>query len=343
MNNFWKDKKVLITGHTGFKGSWLALVLKFYGAELYGISDKKMKGIFTDIKLSNLYKEEKLFSILDIDNLRKFINNIQPEIVFHFAAQSLVPLAYQKPKETLEINSIGTYNVLEVSNQTKSIRSLILATTDKVYKNTNLWNKEVDELGGNEFYSISKVLAENIIEGFKNQYARDNLYLTVIRSGNVIGGGDRGEGRLLTDLLRSVKNGNDLEVRNPKSIRPWQDILDSVNGYINAAKYCFLQEKSEIFNLSSKENNEYTIEYLISKFIESWGSNINVNIITNNKFVETQELRLDSSKAKSILNWEPKVNLEESINKIVDWEKSNINGEANKITELQIKQFFEKL
>ncbi len=280
-NDFWKNKKVLITGHTGFKGSWLSLVLKNFGAKVYGVSHKKGPGVYNIIKLSEIFEEELISNITDnFEEVNTFVNKIKPEIIFHFAAQSLVPYAYLKPKETIETNILGTYNILNISNSCKSVKTLIIATTDKVYLNSDEWNTEESFLGGKEFYSVSKVAAEEIISSFKSLYKRNDLNISIIRSGNVIGGGDRGENRLTTDVLNSIINEKPITIRNPNSIRPWQYILDSLDGYIKAAEYSTLKNKSEIFNLNSEHNNKYTVEYLIEKYKLLWKSKIKIEVKT---------------------------------------------------------------
>ncbi len=339
--NLWKDKKILITGHTGFKGSWLSLVLKSFGAKLYGLSKSSKAGIYEDLNLNNIFEEE---SFLDISNnpekLGMFIQKINPEIVFHLAAQSLVPYAYHNPKETYETNIIGTYNVLEKSNKVENIKVIVISTTDKVYLNSEKWNSEDDDLGGREPYSTSKVATEFIIDDFKNIFSRNDLNISIVRSGNVIGGGDRAEKRLLNDLIYSIINKKTMHIRNPNGIRPWQDILDSVSGYLKVGEYTFQKNVSEIFNLNSKPNNEYTVERIINDFINIWGSDVDLSINEEKNLNESEILRLDSTKAEKILKWTPKISLEESLTNIVKWEKDNIENKAMDTSLEQIQDYF---
>jgi len=341
-NNFWKDKKVLITGHTGFKGSWLSLLLKNFEAKVYGVSHKKGVGVYDIINLSQIFEEELISNIIcDLEEINSFVNKIKPEIIFHFAAQSLVPYAYLQPKETIETNMLGTYNILNISNSCKSIETLVIATTDKVYLNSDEWNTEESPLGGKEFYSISKVGAEQIIASFKNLYKRHDLNISIIRSGNVIGGGDRGEKRLTTDVLNSIINKKPITIRNPNSIRPWQYILDSLDGYIKAAQYSTLHNESEIFNLNSEHNNSYTVEYLIEKYKSVWESKIKIEAERDNNLTESFVLRLDSSKAKKILNWNPKVLIDETIENIVNWEKYHLKSGSIEYSIKEINNYYE--
>ena len=227
------------------------------------------------------------------------------------------------------------------SNSCKSVKTLIIATTDKVYLNSDEWNTEESSLGGKEFYSISKVAAEQIISSFKSLYKRNDLNISIIRSGNVIGGGDRGENRLTTDVLNSIINEKPITIRNPNSIRPWQYILDSLDGYIKAAEYSTLKNKSEIFNLNSEHNNKYTVEYLIEKYKLLWKSKIKIEVKRENDLTESFVLRLDSSKARKILNWEPKVLIDETIENIVNWEKHHLNSQSIEYTINEINNYYE--
>ena len=218
--------------------------------------------------------------------------------------------------KTLKSNVIGTYNVLNEIVNSKCTDSLVIATTDKVYKNTSDYNKEDSPLGGNEFYSSSKVAAENVIEAFKNSTDLGNLSISTVRSG-VLGGGDGAHGRLLTDLITSIRNNEPVILRSPKSVRPWQDILDSLSGYLLVAENNYTQKTSNVFNLNSDLN--FTVEDIANLLINEWQSEIAIEKNQQNNFFETHLLRLDSSKARSVLNWREKVEIDEIIKKIVIW------------------------
>jgi CDP-glucose 4,6-dehydratase len=341
MNDSWKDKKVLITGHTGFKGSWLSLILNNFGAKVYGLSLSQNNGTYDLLELNKIMESEFFIDISDKkENIETYVNKVNPEIIFHFAAQSLVPYAFENPFETIKTNLLGTFNILDISNNNKDISTVVIATTDKVYLNSEEWNKENSLIGGKEFYSISKVFTEISIENFINLYKRENLNISVVRSGNVIGGGERGERRLLTDLYNSVVNNEPLNIRRKDSIRPWQDILDSLSGYIKVAEYSQKMQKSEVFNLNSRNNNGFTVGQLIELYLEFWDKKIKINYLEESNLTESAELRLDSSKAEKVLGWKPKISLHESLNRIVKWEKTNLDEKALNLSKEYINDYF---
>ena len=322
---FWKNKKVLITGHTGFKGSWLGIFLKNLDSEIYGISREDKKGLYQMANLKNIYEDELFFDLSSTDTASNFqqIEKINPDIVFHFAAQSLVYQGYKNPLDTLNSNIIGTFNVLNEISKCPDTKSVIVSTTDKVYKNSEFDNVEESPLGGKDFYSSSKVGQENVIEAFSR--LDNQLEISVVRSGNVIGGGDRAEKRLATDLIESLIANKNFILRKPKSIRPWQHVFDSIYGYLLVAQENYLDEKSEIYNLNSEINNKYDAEYLSKKFIELWDSKISIEIEKNEEFKEVDTLIINSSKAKDKLGWKPILPIDEMINETVLWEKQYIN------------------
>ena len=321
--NFWKNKRILITGHTGFKGSWLALLLNQLGANVYGLSDEKKEGIYEIVEKSQFLIKEYFENINNIDdeNAKKILGEIEPDIVFHFAAQSLVYKGYLYPKDTINTNILGTYNILDYVDKLTSAKTITVATTDKVYIKPQINNVETDELGGKDFYSASKAGAEFIIQAFLNNKERADLNVTVIRSGNVIGGGDRGEYRLMTDLINSIYSNKDFELRKPESIRPWQFVLDSLWGYLLATEDSYSNNRSEIFNLNSAVNNKYTAKRLVDLYLEYWGSGSPRVEVTKQMFQETDILTINSSKAENELGWVPIYNVEETIKQIVVWEK----------------------
>jgi CDP-glucose 4,6-dehydratase len=233
---FWSGKKVLITGNTGFKGSWLTLFLKNLGAEIYGVSREEKEGIY---KLANVHKiinKQLIYDIAsnDTSDLDNFVKTVNPDVIFHFAAQSLVYVGYVNPIDTLNTNVIGTYNVLNSIKKTSNLNSVVVSTTDKVYRDSSFENIESSPLGGKDFYSSSKVGTENVISAFLS--FNNSFNISTVRSGNVIGGGDRAEKRLVTDLINALITNSDFTLRKPKSIRPWQSVLDSILGYLLVAQ-----------------------------------------------------------------------------------------------------------
>lgn len=343
MENFWNNKKVLITGHTGFKGSWLSVILKQKNSSVFGLSDYSSKSdLYKKINASRFFTKEYKCDISDDGKkLSRILKNNQFDVVFHFAAQALVSTAYKYPLKTLKSNVIGTYNILNEVINSNCTESLVIATTDKVYKNTSQHNIENSSLGGNEFYSSSKVAAENVIEAFKNSTDLGNLKISTVRSGNVLGGGDGAQGRLLTDIIISIQKNEPVILRSPQSVRPWQDILDSLSGYLLVAENNFLKKTSNIFNLNSDLNSEFTVEDIANLLINEWQSEIKIKKSKVNNFFETNLLRLDSTKARDILKWKEKVGIEEIVKKIVVWEKSRTLKEIESNTIAQIEQYFD--
>ena len=339
--DFWKNKNVLITGHTGFKGSWLSLLLHELGSNIYGISDKKKEGIYEIVELSDILKKE---FFVDINTLSKkeaqeIFKIANPDIVFHMAAQSLVYEGYKNPLTTIETNVIGTFKILQYTDLESSAKTLVLATTDKVYRFPNSDNTEVAELGGKDFYSASKAGAEFVIEAYQGIKKRDELNLSVIRSGNVIGGGDRAEYRLIKEVIDSINLGKTFELRKPNSIRPWQFILDSLWGYLMAAQDNFTNKTNEVFNLNSELNNEFTAEKIVKIFFDNWEGKVPEIIITKEEFEEVDILKINSTKARDILNWTPIYDVKKTIMKIIEWENDFKNNKNIDVSISQIQKY----
>lgn len=322
-NSFWNGKTVIVTGHTGFKGSWLACVLKSLNVNVIGISDfKRLSDNYKNLNTKEVFEREEEIDIFnDYDKLETLrFDNV--DFVFHFAAQGIVSIANEKPLETINSNVIGTYNILNFVNNIHSVKTLIVATTDKVYLDTDGDNTEESRLGGKEFYSASKASSEHIISAFSNTMKREDLNIGIIRSGNVLGGGDGAKDRIITDLINCLKDNKDIFLRNPNSIRPWQYILDSLNGYLLTAQYCTKNKKDEVFNLNSELNNTYNVLDLTNEILDSWGSEINSQIIIENgDFYETDVLRINSKKANKVLNWDAIYSISDIAKSIVEWYK----------------------
>tara|TARA_B100001287_G_C22680592_1_gene530133 strand:- start:420 stop:1454 length:1035 start_codon:yes stop_codon:yes gene_type:complete len=334
---FWKNRKVLITGHTGFKGSWLACYLNYLGSEVYGLSDSEIiSENYERIDKKKTFQSEYILNISDNSNKLTKVFNQDFDFVFHLAAQGVVSTAKIKPLETLVTNIIGTFNVMNLVNENEKINGLVISTTDKVYSDTANSNLEESSLGGKEFYSASKASTEHIISAFINTISRKDLNIGVVRSGNVLGGGDGGKDRIVTDIINSLKNNEDIYLRNPGSIRPWQYILDSLNGYLMTGEYCVKNNQNEIFNLGSSENNEKKVMDLTENILKNWNSDKNIEIKQKqNSFYESEFLRIDSKKANNILGWQPLFDLEMISTAIVDWYKSD----NDEITIDQIDEF----
>ena len=346
--SFWKNKKVFVTGHTGFKGSWLCLFLSFLGAEVsgYSLKPKNKKSLFYEAKIKNLIKKSIIADVRNTSNLLNELKKSKSTIVFHLAAQALVRESYINPIETIETNIMGTANILNAISKNKLIKSSVIITSDKVYDiQKNKIFKEKDLLGGIDPYSASKVCSEHIFNSYINSFfhKKRRFSLATARAGNVIGGGDYSKDRLVPDIVKSVLLKKKIYLRNPKSIRPWQHVLEPINGYLILAEKLYqnkLMTKNQSWNFGPNLKNCKTVGYVAKYFSKQTGLKIKVLKEKNKLFKkETNLLRLDNTKSKNILKWQPKWNLHKSIKMILEW---NLQGEKfNKkdICFRQIKEY----
>ena len=329
IDNFWNGKKVLITGHTGFKGTWLTIWLKKLGANVIGYSLENYDNdkMFNDCNLSEKITDER-GDIRDFQKLKEVFEKHQPEIVFHLAAQALVRPSYEMPRETFESNLMGTVNILECIRQSNT-KGAVIITTDKVYKNKEwLWGyREDDELGGRDPYSGSKSCAEIAVDAYRQSFFKDqNKLVATARAGNVIGGGDWSKDRLIPDCIRFLKNNQDIEIRSPLSTRPWQHVLEPLEGYILLGKK-LLQEGQvdSAWNFGPKSELIQPVGVIVNQFLREWGSGV-MRDISNSKSSAPHEaklLSLDISKSIFKLRWKPKLNIQETIGLTASWYKSN--------------------
>ena len=330
--NFWKGKKVLVTGHTGFKGSWLSLWLQSLGAEVVGVS--------LDVPTTpSLYEQanvsENMISlredIRDVMAIRKIFQDHLPEIVFHLAAQPLVRLSYREPVETYETNVMGTLHVLEGIRSVDSVRSAVMITTDKCYQNKEwVWGyRETDTLGGHDPYSSSKGAAELLISSYRNSYFPQDKYsdhktaIASARAGNVIGGGDWAEDRLIPDIIRAFQNNKEVVIRNSKSTRPWQHVLEPLSGYLKLAEQLEKNgdQYAEAWNFGPAEIDARPVQWIVEKMAKLWGENANWINDKSEHPHEANYLKLDCSKAHMKLNWYPRWDISETLLRIVEWHK----------------------
>jgi len=346
MNNFTniQGKKVLITGNTGFKGSWLTFFLKKLDCKIYGVSDQDYKGIFQLSEAKKVLEKQYYLDFIEesSETIAKLLEEIKPDIIFHFAAQSLVKKAAENPIKTIEINSLGTIKLLEAANKIESVKLVTIATTDKVYAIPENLNTEEDSLHGSEFYSASKVAAENFISAFINSSKRIDLNILTIRSGNVIGGGDRGEARIIPDIISAIYNNLKVQIRNPYYIRPWTYILDSLNGYLLASEYCIENKENEIFNLNSEADNKHNVLYVLNQFLDLNAFEYEIKETSKSEFKEVETLKMQSQKARNLLGWESKYNLKEIIKLIYDWENYYTKQKGIDYTLNEIEKFLTK-
>lgn len=332
-SSFWKNKRVLITGHTGFKGSWLSIWLNSLGSDVMGYSQEPSTNysLFYEAKLNNILKSV-IGDIRDFRFLESTVKNFAPEIIFHMAAQPLVRKSYEEPIETYEINLMGTANLLEVVRRCKSVNTLINVTTDKCYTNKEILRgyKETDELGGKDPYSNSKACSELVTEAYRESFYKDRkIGIATARAGNVLGGGDWAEDRLIPDVLKSINENKILNLRSPKSVRPWQYILDLLVGYTllaqNLSNDCV--KFSGAWNFGPGDNNLRNVKWIVD-FLSSKLDNLKITIDSNlSNPPEAGLLNLDISKSKKLLKWYPKMNIEQTLINVIKWHNSWNNKE----------------
>ena len=345
-NNFWKNKKVYLTGHTGFKGSWFSMLLYLLGAKVKGfaLKPKGKNSLFNIIDIETKIISE-FGDIRDFQHLKKSILEFQPDIVFHLAAQPLVIESYHNPLETYQTNVIGTLNLLEILRTCNSIKSIVNITTDKCYENKEtIWGyRENDRLGGLDPYSNSKTCSEFISRTYyKSFFENKNIGLSTARAGNVIGGGDWGNHRLLPDILDSFSNNKLLKIRNPSSVRPWQHVLEPLSGYLVLAEKMYFKPKrySESWNFGPKDCNFKSVIWILKEIEKFWKKG-NWIIEKNINISETELLKLDISKSTSLLNWSPKWNINKTLDLTVNWHKSWLSSENMfDVCLLEIKKYF---
>lgn len=326
--NFWNKKRVFLTGHTGFKGSWLSLWLQSMGAEVYGyaLTPPTETNLFTIANINNGMISSEIADIRDADHLSKAVQLAQPEIVFHLAAQPLVRYSYAEPVETYTTNVMGTIHLLEAIRKTASVRAIVNVTTDKCYENREwIWPYREDEaIGGYDPYSSSKACSELITAAYRRSFlANIGVAVATARAGNVIGGGDWAEDRLIPDFLRSIDNNQPLVVRSPNAIRPWQHVLEPLAGYLLLAEQLVShgEKFAQGWNFGPSDDDAQSVAWIVDKLITAM-PNASWQIDEQPQLHEANYLRLDSSKARSQLGWQPRWGLDTALEKIVDWHQA---------------------
>ena len=350
-SNFWQGKTVLVTGHTGFKGSWLSLWLQELGCEVIGLAlDPPTNPSLFD--QANVAKEMTSLhaDIRDLEKVKGIFKEHKPEIVFHLAAQPLVRFSYQEPVETYQTNVMGTLNIIEAIRNINSVRSVVMITTDKCYENKEwVWGYREDEpMGGHDPYSSSKGCAELLIASFRASFFPNEKFnehktgIATARSGNVIGGGDWADDRLIPDFIRAIKEGEVVKIRNPNAIRPWQHVLEPLSGYLKLAEQLFIygMKYAEAWNFGPEECDTKSVEWIVNKMSKIWESEVCWVYDEGDHPHEANYLKLDCSKAHNILLWRPKWSLDEALNKIVEWHRVELNGyNVRQITLNQINEY----
>ncbi len=345
---FWRSKRVLVTGHTGFKGSWLSLWLQSLDANVIGLAlaPTTNPALFYEARVS-----EGMTSILgdicDYETVHRAMEKAQPEIVIHMAAQPLVRYSYQEPIKTYATNVMGTVNVLEAVRQVGTARAVINVTTDKCYENNEwIWGyRENEPMGGYDPYSSSKGCAELVTSAYRRSfYGSAGIALASARAGNVIGGGDWAQDRLIPDVLRAFEKKQSVFIRYPNAIRPWQHVLEPLSGYLRLAEQLYqnVNDYSGPWNFGPNDHDAKSVEWIVEQMIVNWGHGASWQKDTNKYPHEANYLKLDISKAKSQLAWSPKWSLQQALENIVYWHKCWINKEdIRKLCLAQISNYAE--
>jgi len=338
-SNYWSGKRVLLTGHTGFKGSWMVFFLENLGAKVYGLSlpvDTKKRSLYIDANVNSKMAGEYFYDVRDNELLTHIFDEVKPQYVYHFAAQALVQESLKNPIETITVNVMGTLNVLSAALCGISVEGVTIVTTDKVYENLghNIKFKETDKLGGIDPYSASKSASEIIVRAMAKTSNPKGIPVTTARGGNVIGGGDWGESRLVPDMVRSVMKNESLKLRNPNSLRPWQHVLDCLYGYLLIGQVQMSKIKTFPLSVNFGPPNSMQVIDLVKLFESQFHHKISIEYTKYENF-ESDLLQLDSQLAGIILGWRPKYDIHNSIESAATWYARFINGEsaANLISE----------
>ncbi len=351
-DNFYKGRKVFITGHTGFKGSWLSILLNWLGAEVHGYAlDPNTNPSLFELAGIDQIVSSTIGDIRDYNLLSETLKKVQPEVIIHMAAQPLVRESYRNPRETYEINVMGTVNLLDISRQIGSAKAILNVTTDKCYENKE-WHwgyRENEPMGGYDPYSNSKGCSELVTSSFRSsffnpkEYKNHGVALASARAGNVIGGGDWADDRLIPDFIRSITRGQKVKIRSPYAIRPWQHVLEPLSGYLTLCEKLYTAGTAfaEGWNFGPDDKDAKNVEWITKKICELWGESASFEIDTNPQPHEASYLKLDCSKAKAELGWAPEWDIETTLKSIVVWNKALLAGENMRtVTEKQIMDYF---
>ncbi len=344
--DFWRGKRVLITGHTGFKGGWLSLWLQSMGATLCGVAlePPTEPSLFALARVAE-GMEHHIVDIRDFASLKAQMDGFQPEIVIHMAAQPLVRLSYSQPVETYATNVMGTVHVLEAARHAGSVKAIVNITTDKCYENREwVWGyREDDPMGGHDPYSNSKGCAELVSAAYRKSFLNEaGIAIATVRAGNVIGGGDWALDRLVPDVLRALEKRESVLIRNPHAIRPWQHVLEPLSGYLCLAERLFLhgQLDAEGWNFGPRDEDARPVQWIVEYICENWGEGASWTLQPGDHPHEACFLKLDISKARQRLHWTPRWTLETALENIIEWHQAWLKGQDMRTVCLsQINQY----
>jgi CDP-glucose 4,6-dehydratase len=339
---FWRDRTVFLTGHTGFKGGWLSLWLSDMGAEVHGYALQPLSKInlFDETNITQHLASSTIADIRDAEALQKAMQTAQPDIVIHMAAQPLVRHSYQEPVQTYATNVMGTVNLFESVRNTESVKTVVNITTDKCYENREwIWPyRENEPMGGHDPYSSSKACAELVTSAYRRSFLSEKgVKLASVRAGNVIGGGDWAEDRLIPDFIRALDLGETLTIRSPKAVRPWQHVLEPLAGYLMLAEKLHEDgnKVAEGWNFGPDENDNKSVQWIVEHLCNKIPKG-NWQLDEQPQLHEAYTLKLDSTKAKTVLGWEPKWDLTTSLNKTIEWHNAYKKGE--KMDDITLQQ-----
>lgn len=344
---FWKGKKVFITGHTGFKGSWLSIWLNFMRAKVkgYSLPPNTSPSLFEEANVSNIMDSE-IGDIRNLDLLSKSMIEFNPDILIHMAAQPLVRYSYKEPVETYSTNVMGTVHVLEAARSCDNLKAIVSVTTDKCYENKEWpWGyRENEPMGGHDPYSSSKGCAELVTAAYRKSFFSQHGFANLgsARAGNVVGGGDWAEDRLIPDILKAFEKEQSVIIRNPDSTRPWQHVLEPLSGYLVLAEALYKGENQvdDAWNFGPDDEDCRPVNWILDKMVEKWDGKASWKLDNNSNPHEAGFLKLDCSKAKTVLKWKPTWNLEHTLKSIVKWHQDWLKGgDAKELCLNEIKEF----
>jgi CDP-glucose 4,6-dehydratase len=344
----YKNRSVLVTGHTGFKGSWLGSVLSLSGAQVsgYALKPDGETNLYNQLDLNQKINHSFIGDVRDFENLSKALKTTQPEIIFHLAAQPLVRESYNNPRQTYETNVMGTVNLLDAARSCPSLKAIVVVTSDKCYENRE-WSyayRENDPMGGHDPYSNSKGCQELVTAAYRDSFlAKQNILVATARAGNVIGGGDYATDRIVPDMVRAALANQSVLLRSPGSIRPWQHVLEPLDGYLKLGEALLSGDLSKTcgYNFGPEVLSHLKVVDLAKLFYQHWGAGGYTLPQDNNHLHEAQLLSLAIDKAYRELNWSPRWNIAQTIQHTVDWYKNNAQGQdAWALTKNQIESYY---